>query len=104
MALKFLGGGGSLVAIAATLNGCGRSFANIARLGPRVDAAVASAVFAGVNAALARAPSQGLLGPYNRAWLVTRAAALLGVPAGLLGEGWPLLPLPASRATVANTP
>ena len=34
----------------------------------------------------------------------TGAAALLGVPAGLLGEGWPLLPLPASRATVANTP
>ena len=78
-ALKYFGDAGSLISIASHLNTSGRSFATLARLGARVDAAVASAIFADLNAALARVPPMGLLGPYNRSWLVTRAAALLGV-------------------------
>ena len=89
MALKFLGTGDYLWRVVATLHGRGRTLAAIARLGPAgtvVDADVAAALFGGLAAELSRvAPpvvngrAQGCLGCYGRAWLITRAAAFLGL-------------------------
>ncbi|KAH8059577.1 hypothetical protein JL720_13792 [Aureococcus anophagefferens] len=75
--MKFFGKGNDLLNIVSALGG--RSFAAIARLGAKVDAAVASRP-ADLESVLETGPPRvGLLGPYNRPWVVTRAAAFLGL-------------------------